>query len=280
LKKHAVPLSSLQTRILRLLATHRDPESYVAGSTYLTRGGNRFSADIDIFHDREDRVARAADDDARTLEAEGLAVAWQRKEPLFYQAIVSDKAESTRLEWVVDSDFRFFPTIEDPDFGHVLHPVDLATNKIMAAAGRREPRDVVDLVTIHHEILPLGAVAWAAVGRSLGFTPEGLINEVRRLARYTAADFERLAIVPPVDPAETMRELRHALEEADAFVRRMPTDKIGLVFLKDGLAVQPDPDRLEDYVTHKGAHRGHWPSSPEIGSAMLERYKGQDPKPC
>jgi hypothetical protein len=35
-------------------------------------------------------------------------------------------------------------------------------------------------------------VVWAAVGKSLGFTPEGLINEVRR-ARYTDADFRRLA---------------------------------------------------------------------------------------
>ncbi len=165
-----MPLSSLQSQILRLLAVHRDPESYVAGSTYLTRTGMRFSDDIDIFHDREERVARAAAEDVRTLEAEGMAVAWQRREPLFYQAMVSEAGETTKLEWVVDSDFRFFPTIKDPEFGYVLHPVDLATNKIVAAAGRREPRDVVDLVTIHREILPLGAVAWAGVEKSLGFT--------------------------------------------------------------------------------------------------------------
>ena len=36
---------------------------------------------------------------------------------------------STRLEWVLDSDFRFFPTQRDDIFGYVLHPVDLATNK-------------------------------------------------------------------------------------------------------------------------------------------------------
>jgi hypothetical protein len=276
-KKPVVPLSSLQTKVLRLLASHRDPESYVAGSAYLARGGMRFSGDIDIFHDREERVARAAQDDVRSLEADGIAVAWQRREPLFYQAIVSDGGESTRLEWVVDSDFRFFPTLKDPDFGYVLHPADLATNKIMAAAGRREPRDVVDLVTIHHDILPLGAVAWAAVEKCLGFTPEGLINEVRRLARYTAADFERVASVPPIDPAQTMRRLREILEEADDFVRRMPTDKLGLLFLKNGVPVQPDPDRLEEYAPHAGARRGHWPSSPDIGSAMLERYSKPPP---
>jgi hypothetical protein len=153
----------------------------------------------------------------------------------------------------------------------MLHSVDLATNRMMAAAGRREPRDVVDLVTIHDTILPLGAVAWAAVGRALGFTPEALINEVRRLARYTDADFRRIASTPPVDGAAVMQRLRRALEEADAFVRRMPTDRIGLLFLRDGVPVQPDPDRLDDYTTHAGARHGLWPTSAEIGTAMLER---------
>ena len=33
----AVPLSKIQSDILRLLASHRDPESYVAGATPLNR---------------------------------------------------------------------------------------------------------------------------------------------------------------------------------------------------------------------------------------------------
>jgi hypothetical protein len=277
LRNCAVPLSKLQSDIFRVLAMHRDPESYIAGSTYLTRRGARYSDDIDIFHDREERVARAAEDDVAALIAEGMTVRWQRREPLFYQALVSAAGDTTRLEWVVDSDFRFYPAQPDPDFGYVLHPVDLATNKIMAAAGRREPRDIVDLIDIHDSILPLGAVAWAAVGKSLGFTPEGLINEVRRLARYRDEDFRRIASDPPVDADKVMRRLRQALEEADAFVRRMPTEKIGLLFLNGDDAVQPDPDRLDTYVTHAGAQRGHWPSSSEIGHAMLERYGKPSP---
>lgn len=268
-----MPLSSLQREILRRLSAHRDPESYVAGSTFLTRLGARYSSDIDIFHDREDRVARAAEEDVAVLKDAGLDVQWQRREPLFYQAVVSRGAETTKLEWVVDSDFRFYPAQRDSDFGYVLHPADLATNKIWAAAGRREPRDVVDLVTIHDAFLPLGAVAWAAVGKSLGFTPEGLINEVRRNARYREEDFARVASEPPLDGGGVMSRLRQALDEADTFVRRMPTEKVGLLFLRDGVPVQPDPDQLSAYVTHTGARRGHWPSSSEIGGAMLERYR-------
>ena len=95
---------------------------------------------------------------------------------------------------------------------------------------------------------------------------------LRRLARYTAADFERVASEPPVNAAATMHRLHRALSEADAFVRQMPTDKVGLIFLENGAAVQPDPERLDTYVTHAATRRGHWPSSSEIGSAMLERY--------
>jgi hypothetical protein len=145
------------------------------------------------------------------------------------------------LEWLVDSDCRVFPTIRDETFGYVPHPVDLATNKVAAAYGGREPRDVVDLVTIRERILPLGAVVWASVGKTLGFTPEGVINEIRRTARYTEADFRRVASDPPVDPAATMKRLRETLCEVEGFVARMPTGKVGLLLLKDspGGAARP-----------------------------------------
>ena len=107
--------------------------------------------------------------------------------PLIYTAEVTGQNAGTRLEWVADSDFRFFPTLRDETFGYVLHPADLAMNKVMAAAGRREVRVLVDLVTIHDTILPLGAVIWAAVEKSPGFTPEGLIAEIRRNSLYPAA---------------------------------------------------------------------------------------------
>jgi hypothetical protein len=271
--RSAVPLSKIQIEILRLLASHRDPESYVAGATPLNRSATRISADIDVFHDRAERVSTAAIDDAQTLESAGYRVSWMRQLPLIYTAEVALDNASTRLEWVVDSDFRFFPTMRDETFGYMLHPVDLATNKAMAAAGLREVRDLVDLVTVHDTILPLGAVIWAAVEKSPGFTPEGLIAEIRRNSNYPAADWRRLLSSVPIDPKHITSRLRSALQEAEAFVNRMPTNKWGLLFLKNGQTVQPAPDRLDEYQTHAGQRRGQWPSSPEITAAMLERYK-------
>ncbi len=267
-----MPLSKIQADVLRLLAAHRDPESYVAGSTPLNRDAPRYSGDIDVFHDREDRVAVAAEQDAASLDAHGYLVEWTRREPAIYALLVSRAGATTKLEWTVDSDFRFFPTIRDDLFGYLLHPIDLATNKVAAAYGRREPRDVVDLLTIHERIVPLGAVVWASAGKALGFTPEGIIDEIRRMARYTEADFRRVASDPPVDPASTMKRFREALAGAEAFVARMPTEKAGLLFLKEGRVVQPDPGRLDEYGTHAGRRRGQWPASSEIGAAMLERY--------
>jgi hypothetical protein len=114
---------------LRLLSTHRDPESYVAGSTPLNRDAPRYSSDIDVFHDRAERVSVAALDDAATLTNATYRVVWLRQLPLIYSAEISLGDVSTRLEWVVDSDFRFFPTVPDDTFGYMLHPVDLAAIK-------------------------------------------------------------------------------------------------------------------------------------------------------
>lgn len=165
-----MPLSKIQADALRLLASQRDPESYGAGATPLNRDALRYSGDIDVFHDREERVALAALSDAQILEAAGFGIRWIRRLPAIYMAEVTRQDAATRLEWVVGSDFRFFPTIRDETFGYVLHPVDLAMNKVMAAACRREVRDLVDLVTVHETIVPLGAVVWAAVEKSLGYT--------------------------------------------------------------------------------------------------------------
>lgn len=274
-----MPLSKLQAEILRLLAAHRNPESYVAGAAALNQDGPRFSADIDIFHDREEAVAQASEADAALLAGNGFGIQWLRRQPGIHAAVVQRHGESTRLEWVRDSDYRFFPTLKDVLFGYRLHVADIATNKALAAAGRREPRDVLDLLYIHDRHLPLGAVIWAAVAKDPGYSPESLITEIRRNARYRADDYADLDLTAPVDAGAVSRRLRDVLEQADTFVRAMPAGREGLLFLRDGAPVQPDPDNLPTYIAHGGSRRGYWPSSAEIGSAMVHD-DAQKPDPC
>ena len=74
-----MPLSEAQVGILRLLAAHRDPESYVAGSPPLNRDAPRFSADANVSHDREERVAQATLNDRAILAVNGFSLEWQRR---------------------------------------------------------------------------------------------------------------------------------------------------------------------------------------------------------
>src|SRR5208337_4083427 len=66
-KSFAVPISKFQSDVLRLLATQRSPDSYIAGGVAINRQGPRFSRDIDIFHDSEVRQETAVKADEAAL---------------------------------------------------------------------------------------------------------------------------------------------------------------------------------------------------------------------
>lgn len=272
-RAYLVPLSSLQIDALGVLAKARDPESYVAGSTPLNLGSARYSADIDIFHDRADRIAAQAEADAQLLQQSGFTVRWVRQLAFMHTAVIAKGDAETKLEWVGDSDFRFFPTVPDVLFGYRLHPADLAINKIFAAAGRSEPRDVFDLMVIEKSVAPLSALIWAAVEKSPGFTPEGLIAEIRRNLNHPLSAWQSVASATPIDPGDVTHSVRAALDAADDFAARMPSAELGVLFLNNrGHVATPEPDRLDDYTRHRGRQRGHWPTSPEIAAAMMDHF--------
>jgi hypothetical protein len=87
-----------------------------------------------------------------------------------------------------------------------------------------------------------------------------------------SGDIEALQMSDPVDAGEIARRLRAALDAAEFFARAMPAGKEGLLFLKNGEAVQPDPTNLGIYAERAGSRQVVWPGSSEISSAMLERF--------
>ena len=127
-----MPLTKFQSEGLRSLAAQRSPDSYIAGGVAINREGPRFSGDIDIFQDSENRLAAAAEADAKALIGAGLKLTWGKIQSGKQQAEVQGLGETMQLEWVADSAFRFFPAQRDELFGYVLHPADLATNKASA----------------------------------------------------------------------------------------------------------------------------------------------------
>lgn len=161
-----MPLTRLQTQVLRTIAANRSPESYLAGATVLHRGGDtpRFSQDLDLFHDLAESVARCAEADAAPLGDAGYELRGLLRTPAFYRAVLSAVGAQLQIEWAQESACRFFPVQEDEECGYCLHHADAAVNKIVALAGRQEIRGFVDILHLHDTYLHLGAMAWAACG--------------------------------------------------------------------------------------------------------------------
>lgn len=178
------------------------------------------------------------------------------------------------LEWVTDSVFRFSRRSRTNCLATCCIP---PTNKASAAADRRVPCDVVDLVTIHRTVLPLGAIAAAAVGKFIGTTPEEMLAEITRHSRFTGEEFQVLATEQPVDVRGLHRRIGRMIEDAESFIAKLPSDAVDVLFLDGETPVQPDVNTLDKYRWNPGAPHGLWLSSPEISRAMLERYG--TPKP-
>jgi hypothetical protein len=146
------------------------------------------------------------------------------------RAVVSRGDDATRVDWAHDSAWRFMPLVPDELGGLLLHPADLAVNKVLVLAGRDEPRDFVDILFAHRRVLPLAGLVWAAVGKDPGFTPLSLLELLKRRGRYRAEDFARLQLTQRFDLVEAKAAWLEALAEAEAFARERPPEEAGCLY--------------------------------------------------
>jgi len=261
-----VPLTRFQQTLLGLLARNRTPDSYLAGGAAVHFAPNsvRYSNDLDFFHDSAERVAAAFAEDSALLESAGYGHDVEISQPGFVRAIVRRDDQATRVDWAHDSAWRFMPPVRDPLGGFLLHEVDLAINKTLALAGRDEPRDFVDILFVHDRVLPLSALAWAAVGKDPGFTPLSLLELLKRRGRHRPDEIARLDLAAPFDPIASKTVWLRALEEAEAFARSRPADEIGCLYYspdRETFAVpRPDEDLTrQGLLVHYGAPGGVLP---------------------
>ncbi|MDZ7778432.1 MAG: nucleotidyl transferase AbiEii/AbiGii toxin family protein [Gemmatimonadota bacterium] len=240
-----MPLTDFQRELLAVTARNRAPDSYLAGGTALhfSPESVRYSRDLDLFHDAEERVAEAFAADVASLEESGYEVEMILSQPGFIRALVSRGEEATQIDWA-DSAWRFMPVMADELGGYVLHPIDLATNKVLALAGRDEPRDFVDMLFALDTILPLGPLVWAAVAKDPGYNPMSLLEQLRRRGRVRPEEVARLDLSRPFDVEEAKTRWREALEDAERFVERRPPGEVGALYwsAKMGRFVAPEPD--------------------------------------
>jgi hypothetical protein len=261
-----VPLTPFQRALLAVLSAEPTEDRYLAGGAAMHFAPNsaRYSDDLDFFHDSEARVAAAFTADRERLQRAGYTVAVELSLPGFVRAMVGHGAEATRVDWAHDSAWRFMPLVRDPLGGLLLHPVDLAVNKVLAVAGRDEPRDFVDILFVHARVLALAALCWAAVGKDPGFTPLSLLELLKRRGRYHAEDFARLNLAQPFDLVAAKHTWLAALAQAESFARARPPDEIGCLYYateRDAFVLPQTGPSLRDQgiVLHFGAPYGVLP---------------------
>jgi hypothetical protein len=231
-----MPLTDFQRVLLAELAKMPTDDRYLAGGAALHFAPNstRYSDDLDFFHDSETRVATAFAADRGRLEGAGYGVDVELSLPGFVRAVVRRGKDATRVDWAHDSAWRFMPLVRDPLGGLLLDPVDLAINKVLALAGRDEPRDFVDILFVHRRALSLDALCWAAAGKDPGFTPLSLLELLKRRGRYRPEDFARLHLAEPFDLSHAKQAWLTALADADAFVRQRPPEECGCLYYSTG----------------------------------------------
>lgn len=260
-----MPLTAYQKEVVRVLAKNRNPESHVAGGAVINRSesGLRYSDDLDIFHDAADSVALSAEADERSLLAAGFTVGWTLRKNGMAKAEVSRDGQSVRLDWATDSAFRFFPAVPDEEFGYRLHDADLATNKVLALAGRSEVRDFLDVLFLHQTYLSLGAIIWAACGKDQGFTPSMILDETNRHSRYQEVDLKSENLARPIDLQDLKQRWLKARDEAAQLFNVLPAIELGCLYLDaQNHPVTPNPSS-PDFAAlkrHFGTVRGAWPT--------------------
>jgi hypothetical protein len=265
-------LTEIQRNVCRLLATNRiaSGESYVAGAAALNEliDAARVSRDVDLFHDTAEAVVASWDADRMLLEQHGFRISLLRERPLFIEAEIASGNESVLLQWAQDSAFRFFPLVEHEDLGLVLHPFDLATNKVLALVGRLEVRDWVDVIECDVKLQPLGYLAWAACGKDPGFSPHAILEQAGRSAHYSAEEVRELTFRDEApDAAALSRKWHRILKQAVEVVQRLPSEEVGkCVLLRDGGLYRGDAEAVVDALErdelmfHEGSIRGALPT--------------------
>jgi hypothetical protein len=157
--------------------------------------------------------------------------------------------------------------VQHADLGLVLHPFDLATNKVLALVGGLEARDWIDVLECDARLQPLGYLAWAACGKDPGFSPKAILVEAARGARYSAAEIGALDFgEEPPDAAELARRWDRILATARQVVGALPAEEAGRCVLSDtgelfrgGPAAIPPALEQGRLRFHTGCIRGTMP---------------------
>jgi Nucleotidyl transferase AbiEii toxin, Type IV TA system len=203
-----MPLDSLQERIARTaLALPQARTLALAGGGAMIVHGfvSRATKDIDLFTEIDDiEAVQVATALREALRQQGLVTRDADRPPADHRFVTVDPSTGSECTVEVFPDGGRLQDRVTLDIGPVLHPDDLAADKVLALWGRARPRDFYDVAALldrygRDRLLEL------AVAKDSGFTLGTFIDALRAIHRLGLAEWAEDGI--PEGDATRLRTL-------------------------------------------------------------------------
>ena len=255
-----MPLDDFQKDIVSAIRANRDFNSPFARGSVIQHHGFRLSEDQDIFAAGDLDVLMQRD--TLSLEAAGFSVKLIESNSLYRECRITKPMEGrTTLQWTHGLNREFYEPVLDHTFGYRLHFVDLAVNKSLAAGGRMQKRDFVDLWMLDRFVMPLWRITCAAPGKYPRRNPFSLLEHISKNYSFTMQMPEQSGRVLVTDnhALDDMYSGMHGIiNEALLTLRKIPPECYG--------RLQVDGDG-QPMLSREPAFGGRW-TAPRTGGCM------------
>jgi hypothetical protein len=192
-----MPLDPLQSRIARtaLSLPQAHTLALAGGGAMIAHGfTDRSTRDVDLFTEVDADEARQVAAALRTqLDGEGLRVSPADRPPDTNRFVITDPDSGLACQVEVFPDGGRLRATVYLDIGPVLHPDDLAADKVLALWGRAEIRDYVDVAALLDRYGP-GALLDLAAAKDSGFTAPRFADALDAIRRFDPEDWTAAGI--------------------------------------------------------------------------------------
>lgn len=211
-------LYPFQDQVLRLI-TDLDTGFYLTGGTAASRGylHHRFSEDLDFFVNYDDRFEGWINQIARALSQQnGWKTDVLSKQEHFVRMMLHRPDVTLKLEFVNDVPFRIGDVVTEPTLGKLDTAENILANKVTAALGRDEPKDLADIWGFCTNMkLSINDAIVGGQGKATGIFP---VDLGRVLLSATAADWEVIRWLNAPSSAQFVDDL-HKIGEEIIFIK-------------------------------------------------------------
>jgi Nucleotidyl transferase AbiEii toxin, Type IV TA system len=195
--------------ISRVARSPLRPEFFLTGGTALSAFylQHRYSDDLDFFTESPGAVPRVPPVMAEVAADLGASVEFRRLTGSFLECFLTlPGGELVEMDFALDAPFRFEPRRLVAELGiEVDNLLDIAANKLSALYDRSEPKDFVDVYTIHREVLPFPELVDKARQKHVGLDAYWLAQACARVGD--------VRLLPRLIKPVTLEELRRFFED-------------------------------------------------------------------